>query len=66
MKYLLTFDDGCPANMGKSQLTDNVKTFIEERADLLPDASFTKTKLTFTGGSATIEEVKDDYTNFEI
>lgn len=63
MKYLITFDENCPSNMGKSQLTDDIQTFLDERKDLLPSATFTPTKLTYDGGTAVIKSVPDDFDN---
>lgn len=63
MKYLLTFDKNCPGNMGKSQLTADVKQFVKEREALLPNAVITKTTLTCDTCTATIKEVADDYDN---
>jgi hypothetical protein len=68
MQYLLTFDENCPSNMGKSQLVKNIQEFLNERELFLPSATFTDTKLTYKGADgqdcyATIKEVNDDFTN---
>jgi hypothetical protein len=36
-----------PSNMGQSQLTDNIDTFISERSNLLPNAKVEDNRLTF-------------------
>lgn len=63
MKYLLTFDENCPENMGKSQLTDDIQTFLDERKELLPNATSDGKKITYDGGTATIKSVPDDFDN---
>lgn len=68
MKYLINFDENCPKNMGRSQLTDNIQRFIEERAYIIFDSELTKTSITFKDQegnvvTGTIEYVSDDYDN---
>lgn len=60
-----------PANMGQSQLTDDIDTFLEERKDILVNAKVEDGELTFDvsdeggvrRGFATIEDVSDDFQN---
>lgn len=67
-KHIFFNADDKPENMGISQLTDDVDSFISERSSILKDATYTKTKLTFTKpdgtqGYATITDVADDFKN---
>lgn len=60
-----------PANMGQSQLTDDLPAFLKERKDLLPNAKVEGNKLTFDvtedgetrRGFAMIQDVGDDFQN---
>lgn len=63
-----------PANMGQSQVTDDIKSFCAERKEFLPNAKVEGNKLTFdvaTGdeenptrrGFAMIQDVPDDFQN---
>lgn len=69
MKKHIEFNEGdCPGNMGKSQLTEDIDTFLSERAEILKDAKVSKGVLTFTKqdgteGKATVTNVADDFQN---
>lgn len=64
-KLLLTFNEP-PTNMWPTQLFDDknhLNDWLKENEDKFKNPVITKTKLTFEGGSATIEEKPDDFTN---
>ena len=69
MKKHIVFNEGdCPANMGASQLTNDIDTFLAERAEILKDAKVSKGFLKFTKqdgteGKATVTNVPDDFQN---
>ena len=69
MKKHILFNEGdCPSNMGASQLTEDINSFLAERADILKDAKVSKGVLTFTKqdgteGKATVTNVPDDFQN---
>ena len=51
MKTLIYFNrPDCPANMGISQLTDDIQSFLAERADILINPVITRNILEFTKG----------------
>ena len=62
-KFLLKFDENCPSNMGRSQLVDDVASFVKERESLLPNAVITATSLKCDTCAAKITKVADDYDN---
>ena len=58
----------CPENMGISQLTSNLNTFLQERSDILKDYvilvdRFTFTKSDETTGYALTFSVDDSFEN---
>ena len=67
-KHILFYEGDCPSNMGESQLTEDINSFLAERADILKDAKVSKGVLTFTKqdgteGKATVTNVPDDFQN---
>lgn len=57
MKTLIYFNrPDCPENMGISQLTDDVQTFLAERSDILINPVITGNILEFTKGYNEQEE----------
>ena len=69
MKTLIYFNrPDCPENMGISQLTDDVKTFLTERADILINPKIVDNIIEFTKpddstGFAIITNVPDEFQN---
>jgi hypothetical protein len=48
MKTLIYFNrPDCPSNMGISQLTDDVQAFLDERSDILINATILNGKIEF-------------------
>ena len=69
MKTLIYFNrPDCPPNMGISQLTDDVQTFLAERSDILINPNIVGNILEFentegTKGYAVMTETPEDFEN---
>ena len=69
MKTLIYFNrPDCPANMGISQLTDDVQSFLAERSNILINPSIVNNILEFentegTKGYAIITETPENFEN---